>query len=60
MAIGLILCVVGCVIFIYGISSMTKITVVSDSFLAVIGAFLGIAGFIVFVTSVFSSGSMFK
>ena len=60
LLVGLILCFIGFAIFLYGTTNMTRVTVVSDSFLVVVGIFLGIAGFLVFVAGAFSSGSMFN
>lgn len=60
MSIGLILCFLGLAVFIYGLNSLDWATAISHSFLAVIGIFLGIAGFIVFLVSAFSRGSAFS
>jgi hypothetical protein len=57
--VGSVLCLLGLVIFMYGITNMTAVNAVSNSFLVVIGMFLGIAGLIVLITNVFSSGSLF-
>jgi len=57
--VGIVLCLLGFVVFICGISNMTPINAVSNSFLIIIGMFLGIAGLIVLITSVFSGGSIF-
>lgn len=58
MSVGLILCFLGLAVFIYGLKSMDWARAISNSFLAVIGIFLGIAGLIVFLISAFSSGSV--
>jgi len=58
--VGLILCILGFAIFLYGTTNMTHVTAVSDSFLVVVGIFLGIAGFLVFVAGAFSSGFTFN
>jgi hypothetical protein len=58
MSVGLILCCRGLAVFIYSLMSMDWVRAISNSSLAIIGIFLGIAGFIVFLTSAFSSGSL--
>jgi len=58
--VGFILCLLGLIVFLFAISSMTQANAVSNSFLVVIGVFLGIAGFIVLVTNVFSGGFIFR
>ncbi|MFQ6068162.1 MAG: hypothetical protein ACE5KD_01320 [Candidatus Bathyarchaeia archaeon] len=58
MLVGVVLCIIGLVVFLYGISSMTPLNAVSNSFLIVIGIFLGIAGFLVIVINAFSGGSI--
>jgi len=55
--VGFALCVLGLVVFLYGIGNMTPANAVSNSFFAVIGIFLGIAGLLVLVMNVFSHGS---
>jgi len=57
--VGAVLCLLGLVIFLYGITNMTAVNAVSNSFLVVIGMFLGIAGLLVLITNVFSGGSLF-
>jgi len=57
--VGVVLCLLGLVVFMHGINNMTPVNAVSNSFLVVIGMFLGIAGFIVLITNVFSGGSIF-
>lgn len=57
--VGIVLCLLGFVIFIFGISNMTTINAASNSFLVVMGIFLGIAGLLVLIINVFSSGSVF-
>ena len=60
MSIGLVLCFIGLVVFIYGLNNMDWATAISNSFLAVVGMFLGIAGLIVFLVCAFSRGSAFN
>lgn len=57
--VGVVLCLVGFVIFIAGIINMTPVNAVSNSFLVIIGVFLGIAGFLVLIINAFGGGSIF-
>ncbi|MCK4478729.1 hypothetical protein KAU88_09440 [Candidatus Bathyarchaeota archaeon] len=57
--VGVVLCLLGLIVFMYGTNNMTPANAVSNSFLVVIGMFLGMAGLIVLITNVFSGGSIF-
>jgi hypothetical protein len=57
--VGAILSVVGLIVFLYGTAEMNQANAVSNSFLIVVGVFLGMAGFFVLATSIFSRGSIF-
>ena len=59
MLVGVVLCLVGFIIFIVGMNNMTTMNAVSNSFLIIIGMFLGIAGFLVLIINTFSAGSIF-
>ncbi len=59
MLVGVVLCLVGFVIFMVGMNNMTTMNAVSNSFLIIIGMFLGIAGFLVLIINTFSAGSIF-
>ena len=59
MLVGVVLCLVGFIIFIVGMNNMTTMNAVSNSFLIIIGMFLGIAGFLVLIINTFSTGSIF-
>ena len=59
MLVGGILCFLGLVAFVYGTINMTRADAISNSFLIVIGIFMGIAGVLVFATSSFLRGSIF-
>ncbi len=56
---GTALCLLGLSVFVYGVINMTHANAVPNSFLVVIGLFLGMAGLLVMVTNAFSSGSLF-
>lgn len=57
--VGVVLCLLGLVFFIVGMTNMTTVNAVSNSFLIVVGMFLGIAGFLVLIVNTFSGGSVF-
>jgi len=57
--VGVVLCLLGLSVFVYGTSSMTSSNAVSNSFLVVIGIFLGIAGLLVLIINVFARGSVY-
>ena len=59
MLVGVVLCLVGFIIFMVGMNNMTTMNAVSNSFLIIIGMFLGIAGFLVLIINTFSAGSIF-
>lgn len=51
--VGIILCFVGLILFAYGISNMSQINAISNSFLIIVGIFLGMAGMIILAMNVF-------
>jgi len=50
---GTILCLTGLILFTYGITNMNQINAISNSFLIIIGIFLGMAGMIMLAMNVF-------
>ena len=54
---GIILCFVGLILFAYGISNMSQINAISNSFLIIIGIFLGMAGMLMLAMNVFPNFS---
>lgn len=59
MFVGVMLCLLGLIVFLYGTTGMSQANAVSNSFLIIVGIFLGMAGLLVFATSVFSRGPIF-
>jgi len=57
--VGVVLCLIGFIIFVVGMINMTPVNAVSNSFLIIIGIFLGIAGFLVLIINAFAGGSIF-
>ncbi len=55
--VGIILCLLGFIVFTYGLVGMNPINAVHNSFLVLIGMFLGIAGLLVLLINVLSGGS---
>jgi uncharacterized membrane protein len=52
---GAILCLIGLIIFAYGISNMNQTSVVSNSFVIVLGIFVGMAGMLMLMMNLFPS-----
>ncbi len=59
MLVGLILCLIGLVVFIYGMINMSPANALANSFFVMVGIFLGIAGLLVLMTNAFSGGFVF-
>lgn len=57
--VGVVLCLIGFIIIVVGMINMTTVNAVSNSFLIIIGIFLGIAGFLVLTINAFAGGSIF-
>ena len=57
---GMLLCVLGLAVFVYGMSNMTRLNIVSNSLLVVLGIFIGMAGFLVLMMHLFFRGSAFS
>jgi hypothetical protein len=57
--VGIILSILGFVVFLLGIVNMTQTNAISNSILVVIGIFLGMAGLLILITNIFSGGSLF-
>lgn len=58
--VGIVLCLLGVALFIYGLVGMNYAMARSSSFLVVIGIFLGMTGLLVLAMNFFSSGSLFS
>lgn len=51
--VGIVLCLMGLILFAYGMSNMNQISALSNSFLIVTGIFLGMAGMLMLAMNVF-------
>ena len=54
VVVGAILCLLGLVIFVYGIINMNYTSAVSSSFIVVLGIFTGMAGMLMLMMNLFS------
>jgi uncharacterized membrane protein len=52
---GAILCLLGLIIFAYGISNMNYTSAVSSSYIIVLGIFVGMAGMLMLMMNLFHS-----
>ena len=59
LLVGVVLCLIGFIIIVVGMINMTPVNAVSNSFLIIIGIFLGIAGLLVLTINAFAGGSIF-
>ncbi len=59
VTVGITLCILGLLFFLCGIINMAQANAISNSFLVVIGIFLGMAGLLVLIANAFSGGSIF-
>ncbi|MGB9135632.1 MAG: hypothetical protein WCC63_08665 [Candidatus Bathyarchaeia archaeon] len=57
--VGVVLCLLGLTLFVYGLVTMTYAGAMSSSFLIVVGIFLGMGGLLVLAMTLFSGGSLF-
>jgi hypothetical protein len=60
VSVGIVLCILGAALFLYGLVSMNYAMANFSSFLVVIGIFLGMTGLLVLAMNFFSSGSLFS
>jgi hypothetical protein len=58
MLVGVGLCLLGVALFIYGLVTMTYARATSNSFIIVVGVFLGMAGLLMLAMNLFSVGSL--
>lgn len=56
---GIILCLIGLILFVYGTTNITFLNAVSNMFITVMGVFLVMAGLLVLITNLFGKGSVF-
>lgn len=60
MVVGVVLCLAGLALFVYGWVTMTHGGVLSSSAPVVVGIFLGMAGLLVLTMNLFSHGPLFN
>jgi uncharacterized membrane protein len=54
VTVGVVLCVIGLIIFVYGTSNMNYANAVSSSFVIVLGILTGMAGMLMLMMNLFS------